>query len=169
MKHLNTVLIELIGIGIAATGCMNESSDDPADTASTEQALVETGCTDPTGCAGTAAVNDDFSVSTTNGCGRVNFIDHGEGAPGGGDNDDYAVIHDLCGDGHGVKAWAWLNGVLLGSRYNGNGLAGAAVIWDPFGNVAPGDLIGLKVCLVDGSNDPSPSNCASASHRSVDG
>jgi hypothetical protein len=68
---------------------------------------------------------------TTDSCGAVDFVDYGPGAPGGGNNDDYAVVHDYCGDGHGVKAWAWLDGVLIGSQYNGNGLAGAPVIWDP--------------------------------------
>ncbi|GAA0935218.1 hypothetical protein [Virgisporangium aurantiacum] len=46
-----------------------------------------------------AAVNDDFHASTTDGCGVVNFIDYGPGAPAGGDNDDYLVIHDYCSDG----------------------------------------------------------------------
>jgi hypothetical protein len=99
----------------------------------------------------------------------VEFVDYGPGAPGGGDNDDYTVIHDYCADGHGVKAYAWINGTFLGSRYNGNGLAGDPVIWDPFGNVAPGNAIGLKVCLVDGNDDPTPFDCTSTTHTSVDG
>ncbi|MBE8518894.1 hypothetical protein ILP97_15450 [Amycolatopsis sp. H6(2020)] len=119
-----------------------------------------------------AAYDDSFTVSTTDGCGAVDFVDYGAGAPGGGNNDDYAVVHDYCGDGHGVKAWAWLDGVLIGSKYNGNGLAGDPVVWDPFaayGNVIAGDSVGLKVCLVDGNGDTTPARCASKTRTSVDG
>jgi hypothetical protein len=119
-----------------------------------------------------AAVNDDFHASTTDGCGVVNFIDYGPGAPGGGDNDDYLVIHDYCSDGHGVRAWATLNGWDLGSVYNGNGLAGAAVVWDPFkayGNVIAGDIVVITVCLVDGAGDTSGAKCGSAGRTSADG
>jgi hypothetical protein len=119
-----------------------------------------------------AAHDDSFTVYTTDRCGAVDFVDYGAGAPGGGNNDDYAVVHDYCGDGHGVKAWAWLNGILIGEKYNGNGLAGDPVIWDPFkayGNVAPGDSVGLKVCLVDGNGDPTPAKCKSSTHTSEDG
>ncbi|MGW5742009.1 hypothetical protein [Amycolatopsis sp. NPDC003861] len=87
----------------------------------------------------------------------------GAGAPGGGNNDDYAVVHDYCGDGHGV---------LIGSKDNGNGLAKEPVVWDPFrayGNVYAGDAVGLKVCLVDGNGDTTPAKCASKTHTSVDG
>jgi hypothetical protein len=118
-----------------------------------------------------ASTNDNFSVGTYNtDCGQAGFVDYGLGAPGGGNNDDYVKIFDVCRDGHGVKAWAWIGSTLLGSAYDGAGV-GSTVIWDPFpsGNVAPGDLVGLKVCLVDGSNDPTPFDCESASHRSVDG
>ncbi|GAB1516574.1 hypothetical protein [Actinophytocola sp. KF-1] len=116
-----------------------------------------------------AAYDDGFTVRTGNGCGTVDFVDYGEGQPGGGSNDDYAVVHDYCSDGHGVKAYAWIDGYYLGSKYNGNGLAGAPVVWDPFGNVVAGEAIGLKVCLVDGADDPTPSDCRSATHTSVDG
>jgi hypothetical protein len=119
-----------------------------------------------------AAYDDGFTVYTTDRCGAVDFVDHGAGAPGGGDNDDYAVVHDYCGDGHGVKAWAWLDGTLIGSKYDGGGLAGDPVVWDPFkdyGNVLAGDAVGLKVCLVDGTGDPTPAKCASDTHTSVDG
>ncbi|GHH88499.1 hypothetical protein GCM10018793_68390 [Streptomyces sulfonofaciens] len=119
-----------------------------------------------------AAYNDSFGVNTWglpgNACGSVDFVDNGTW-PSGSTNDDYVVVHDWCSDGHGVKAWAWKNGVLLGSKYNGNGLAGAPVYWDPVGNVLPDDTVGLKVCLVDGSADPTPSNCESAERMSVDG
>jgi hypothetical protein len=144
--------------------------------AATASALVAAGALGVTLLASTpasAAVNDDFQASTSNGaCGVVNFIDFGPGAAGGGDNDDYLVVHDYCSDGHGVKAYAWLDGIDLGTKYNGNGLAGAAVVWDPFkpfDNVVPGDVVHIRVCLVDGANDPTPSQCDDAEHVSVDG
>ena len=62
-------------------------------------------------------------------------------------NDDYVVIDDFCKDHHGVKAWAWRNGKLLGSKYNGRG-NNKSVIWDPYrndNNVEKGDYVGLKV------------------------
>ncbi len=119
-----------------------------------------------------AAVNDNFNASTTDGCGVANFIDYGPGAPGGGNNDDYVVIHDYCADGHGVMAYVevddsgyWFH------QYNGNGLAGAPVVWDPFlhGNVKAGQKVELEVCLVDGASDPTGSRCGDASRRSADG
>lgn len=126
-----------------------------------------------------AATSDNFSAHTTDSghCGYVNFIDYGEGAPGGGNNNDYLVVHDYCADGHGVKAWVWWydsSGTLLyyGSAYNGNSAAGAPVYWDPFaalGNTIKGDRISLKVCLSDGNSDPTASNCGTASHVSADG
>jgi hypothetical protein len=121
-----------------------------------------------------AAANDDFSISTTNGCGAVNFIDYGPGAPGGGNNDDYLVIHDYCADGHGVRAWAWLNdpNTPIGTEYNGNGESGAPVIWDPFkahGNVDAGDQIKLEVCLVDGVGSTNFWGCRVIASISVDG
>ena len=119
-----------------------------------------------------AAVNDDFAASTTDGCGVASFIDYGPGAPGGGNNDDYVVIHDYCADGHGVIAYlSWDNTGYWFNKYNGNGLAGAPVVWDPFlyGNVKAGQTVWLEVCLVDGQADPTPSRCGEASHRSKDG
>ncbi|MEH1124162.1 hypothetical protein [Micromonospora sp. CPCC 206061] len=126
-----------------------------------------------------ASYNDGFAATTTNSCGSAIFVDYGEGAAGGGKNDDYVLIRDNCSDSHGVRAWAWVTehtsaGDLtysLGSKYNGNGVAGADVVWDPFieGNVRPGDTVKLRVCLVDGSGDTTGSYCGSASHTSVDG
>lgn len=122
-----------------------------------------------------AAVNDSFSVSTTSGgCGATDFVDYGPGAPGGGNNDDYLVIHDYCSDSHGVRGYAWKNGVFFGSRYNGNGLAGAPVVFDPFThaggtNVVGGDLITIQACLVDGANDTTPFRCDDRSNFSADG
>lgn len=119
-----------------------------------------------------ASTLDDFDVwtSDTNACGGAQFIDYGKGLPGGGNNDDYVRMSDNCADGHGVKAWAWIGSTLLGSAYLGTGSATAGV-WDPFpsGNVKAGDLVGLKVCLVDGANDSTPFHCATGSHRSADG
>jgi hypothetical protein len=80
------------------------------------------------------------------------------------------VIHDYCADGHGVRAhvsvdgrdsWSW--------QYNGNGLAGAPVVWDPFPNVKADQVVYLVVCLVDGASDPTGSRCGEASRRSADG
>jgi hypothetical protein len=130
-----------------------------------------------------AAVNDDFSAETIDWCGAVDFVDYGPGAPGGGNNDDYLVIHDYCGDEHGVKAWASVTqrttaGNLtfpLGSKYNGNGLSGSPVYWDPFkdfnpdSNLVSGDIVTLRVCLVDGNNDPTPASCGTATHTMADG
>ena len=106
-------------------------------------------------------VDDSFEVPTTDGCGRADYVDFGPGDPSNpANNDDYIVIHDLCSDGHGVIAFATIlrAGVTLdlGSKYNGNGFAGAPVIWDPFpsGNVAPGDAIELTACLIDAHGKP---------------
>lgn len=118
-----------------------------------------------------AAWDDSREVySSADLCGKAEFVDYGEGAPGGGMNDDYIVVSDGCPDFHGAKAWAWLDGVLLGSRYNGNGYE-SSVVWDPFpgGNVAEGEEIGLKVCLVDGNSDPYPDPCMEYSWPSRDG
>jgi hypothetical protein len=124
-----------------------------------------------------AAVDDSFPVSTGNGCGAANYVDSGPGASGGGDNDDYIVIHDYCTDHHGVKAWLnWSdadgNWLAFGDwQYNGNGLAGDPVIWDPFGSrtVKKGDYLDLRVCLVDGANDTSGSSCGEIDTFSADG
>ena len=161
------VMVMGLGMVALASACAVDPAEAEAD-GEADEALTAAGCSDPTNCAAPAAFDDSFTVYTLDGCGSIEFVDHGPGKPGGGDNDDYAVIHDLCGDGHGVKAWAWVNGVLH-EQYNGNGLAGAPVIWDPFGNVIPGQDIALKVCLVDGNDDPTPSKCGSATVPSRDG
>lgn len=60
----------------------------------------------------------------------------------------------------------------LGSIRNSNGLAGNPVGWDPFasiGDVLPGDTMILQVCLVDGADDSTPSNCRVGSKVSSDG
>lgn len=115
-----------------------------------------------------ATVDDSFYASTAGGCAVLDFVDYGPGAAGGGNNDDYLVIHDYCADGYGVRAYAWLNGAYLGSKWNGNGAAGDAVVWDPFGNVQGGDTVGIKVCLANGSSG-SPFDCIAVSRTSSDG
>jgi len=119
-----------------------------------------------------AKLNDNFKTSTSNSCGVLNFKDYGPGVPGNGKaNDDYLVIHDYCRDKHGVRAWAFVkrrgtsNYVSLGSRYNGNGRAGAPVYWDPFkaigtGSLLGGDVVAIRVCLVDGKRDRTPFKCS---------
>ncbi|MGI5216209.1 hypothetical protein [Plantactinospora sp. CA-290183] len=125
-----------------------------------------------------AAADDGFAVTTKTPslcedrdliAGYLQFIDYGPGAPGGGNNDDYLSLEDWCADGDGVKGWAWLNGILLGERYNGNG-TDAAVLWDPFppSTVRARDVVGLKVCSVNGPNG-TPYNCQSAEIISLDG
>ena len=122
-----------------------------------------------------AAADDTFWVTTGGACpsevnsswhGFAQFQDYGPGAPGGGNNDDYIIVGDTCADGVGVKAWAWLDGVLLGSKYNGSG-SGHNVVWDPFGNVTSGHAVGLKVCATAGNNG-TPYNCSSLT-RTIDG
>jgi hypothetical protein len=116
------------------------------------------------------------SEALRNGCafgGTAEFVDYGPGLDGGGNNDDYIEINDLCPDGHGVKAWAWLDGIYLGGAYNGYGAFQIRVIWDPFkpyGNVVANDTIALKVCNVDGPNDSSGvGECGYLEWESVDG
>lgn len=121
-------------------------------------------------------IDDSFWVGTDDGCAAVHFVDDGPGAPGGGDNDDYLVIHDYCWDGYGtyVTAWVVRDGThALGGMYNGNGTDGDPVVWDPYqtiGDVLPGDLIGIEVCVVDGPNHtPVDGNCDTGDNVSVDG
>lgn len=129
------------------------------------------------GQAPASAAHDDTFTAWATPCddlwrdpaGVVVFVDYGPGKPGGGNNDDYVEIIDKCKDGHGVRGYVWLNGVYLGSKYNGNG-AGTTVIWDPFGNLPAGSRVGLRVCLVDGPNDTTPFGCSNLISRTlVDG
>ncbi|WP_444949215.1 hypothetical protein [Micromonospora ureilytica] len=119
-----------------------------------------------------AAGNDDYTVYTGQSGGAVDFIDYGPGAPGGGDNDDYLVIRDIAADGHGVQVWAWLHGKYLGTKYNGNG-AWTSVIYDPYtifpNNVAKNEVIGLKICLVDGKDNLIQPSCSYLDWPSIDG
>lgn len=129
------------------------------------------------GAAPAQAVYDDtFWVTTTRSCGSnedsvsgmTYFWDYGPGAPGGGDNDDYISILDVCEDRHGVRGYVWLNGEYLGSRYNGNGY-GSEVVWDPFGNLPRDSRVGLRVCLVDGPDGAGYACSELRSHTLEDG
>jgi hypothetical protein len=111
-----------------------------------------------------AAASDDYTLRTAGACGAADaregylkFVDNGPGAPGGGDNDDYFIVADTCGDNDGVKAWAWVDGVLKGDKYNGSG-NGSKLVWDPIGNVKDGQSVGMKICGVDG-NEGTPYDC----------
>jgi hypothetical protein len=115
-----------------------------------------------------AAVNDSFTASTDNGCGTSEYVDNGTWSNGQA-KDDFIKVHDYCADGHGVRADVWLNGVYLGSKYNGLGQAGPPVYWDPWSNVVAGDFIEMLVCLVDGPNDTTGDRCGYASRTSADG
>ncbi|MEU5566334.1 hypothetical protein [Micromonospora musae] len=117
-----------------------------------------------------AAANDDHYVSNWSGncqAGRLDFVDHGEGAPGGGTNDDYFVVRDTCANGDGVKARVYLNGVVMGSKYNGGG-SGTSIIWDPF-QVYENDVVKMEICEANGPTDYLGFNCNDTTFRSIDG
>ena len=118
------------------------------------------------------AYNDSFLVETTNGCGSAEFIDYGEGAPGGGNNDDYMVVHDYCADGRGVAAVVYLNGSYWASTYNSNGAAGAAKIWDPFqswneADLRAGDRIKVEVSLLENASSENGLYLRSSGYRTI--
>jgi hypothetical protein len=120
-----------------------------------------------------AAVPDGFTVyMDSRYCfsdGSVAFVDYGPGVPGNGySNDDYVEITDDCNNSYGVTAYAWINGVYLGSKHNGNGW-GSKVIWDPFpnGDVKGGDYVGLKIC--NQNTGGTAYDCVEFTRRSADG
>jgi hypothetical protein len=115
-----------------------------------------------------AAYDDSVTITTTDAglCGMVMFIDHGPGQDGGGDNDDYFGVYDGCPDGDGVMAWAWLNDVGYGTKYNGGG-AYTQAFWDPF-QVSGGDAIKMEVCRINGPHG-TPYNCRIQAWNSQDG
>ena len=161
------VSVMCLGMGMFVTGCMFDSADAPVeDQEAATQALAAPEC--PLGSNG-----DNFQLLTGDRCGRADFVDNGPGAPGGGDNDDYIIIHDYCEDHHGVKVWAWKNGRSVDNDvggYNGQGLAGDPVIWDPFkhgtvNDLLPGDCLGVRVCLADGANDHTGASCRDLNRR----
>ncbi|MEU7841375.1 hypothetical protein AB0B39_10415 [Micromonospora sp. NPDC049114] len=119
-----------------------------------------------------AAGNDDHDVTYWDDyamCegGRLDFVDYGEGAPGGGMNDDYFVVRDTCANGDGVLGRVYVNGVLRGTRYNGGG-SGSSVIWDP-AQVYANDVVRMEICGANGPQDYSGYSCASNTFRSIDG
>ncbi|MEH1163765.1 hypothetical protein V6V47_00095 [Micromonospora sp. CPCC 205539] len=124
------------------------------------------------GSPASAAVNDDHAVTAWdagNSCqaGILNFVDYGEGAPGGGMNDDYFVLRDTCGNNDGVMALVYVDDVLKGYKYNGGG-SGSSVIWDPT-QVYANDVVRMEICGADGPDDTRGSYCRSTTFRSVDG
>ena len=172
---MKTNLLAALFIG-CITGCLGEEAPGLDDSFDSDNACAS----DPDSCTSSVesalAVDDSFRIPTTDGCGRADFVDFGPGAPGNGEsNDDYVNIRDLCGDGHGTRAFARLfrGGSVfnLGSLYNGNG-NGSVIVWDPFlsfGNVQPNDVVELRVCLVDGPNDTTGARCGIATRSSADG
>jgi hypothetical protein len=112
----------------------------------------------------TGTTCDNVAAGFTQGFGT--FKDYGEGAPGGGNNDDYIIISDSCFDGDSVAAYAWENGTYLGGKVNAKG-GGTNVVWDPFGNVEAGHTVGLKVCLWTSSRGPF--FCTSTTRTITDG
>ncbi|MEU6021231.1 hypothetical protein [Micromonospora sp. NPDC047134] len=119
-----------------------------------------------------AAANDDHYVTTWDsfkGCqaGRLDFVDYGEGAPGGGMNDDYFIVRDTCANGDGVLAYVYLNGVQRGTKYNGGG-SGTSIIWDPV-QVYAGDEVRMVICEANGPSDYQGYNCQPSTFRSIDG
>jgi hypothetical protein len=153
-----------------ATGCL---ADEPTQQGSSNGDGDSTGEATGTSAdeltkdgATTAAHDDSFTVYTSNNCGSARFVDYGPGTPGNGvNNDDYIEFTDICNDHRGVLVYAAVNGV-WNSDYNGAG-HGHTIIWDPLGNVKPGDLIELEVCLVDESGNIS--KCEYKAETSVDG
>lgn len=126
-----------------------------------------------TGSPAFAAHNDNAETTVWDdyaGCqgGRIEFIDYGEGAPGGGMNDDYFVVTDTCANAKGVRARVWVNGVLVGgSKYNGGG-SGSSVIWDP-AQIYANDVVKMEICAANGPSDYSGLPCDDTTFRSVDG
>lgn len=112
-------------------------------------------------------VDDSFAVTTLDWCGYGEFVDYGEGKPGGGKNDDYIRIADNCADGYSIRAQVWVDDVSQGVRINDNGYWGEDVIWDPFPNVKPGQVVELEICLTDSSGGHY--ECAEQGDVSTDG
>ena len=104
-----------------------------------------------------APAHADGGVSTTNGAGSVWFEDYGE----------HVTVNDWRADGHGVKAWIYElrrgpggqdHYYFFDSVYNGKGYhAGPA--YKNLADIDEGTWVQLRVCLVDGSSDKTPSKC----------
>ncbi|MEH1127584.1 hypothetical protein [Micromonospora sp. CPCC 206061] len=119
------------------------------------------------------AVDDSFytTSATPSNCpddddpaGYVYFVDYGEGdLSNPAKNDDYVSIRDTCADGDGVAAYAWHKGVKHGPKYNGRGFD-EFMVWDPFGNVLPGERVGIQICSQNGTYG-TPYDCGSVIYR----
>jgi hypothetical protein len=112
-----------------------------------------------------ASTDDSFSVDTGSSpsCARYGsaaYIDYGEYG------DDYVGVYDACKDGHPVKAWVWINGVLKGAQRNGSGF-NTEVYFD-IPNVTAHDRVGIKVCAQNGPSG-TPFACGSRTEESHDG
>ncbi|MCF0092895.1 hypothetical protein [Micromonospora sp. MH99] len=119
-----------------------------------------------------AAGNDDHYVTywddyTMCQAGRLDFVDYGEGAPGGGMNDDYFVVKDTCANGDGVLGRVYVNGVLRDTKYNGGG-SGSSVIWDP-AQVYANDVVRMEICGANGPTDYLGYSCNYTTFQSIDG
>jgi hypothetical protein len=167
--------VYLTGAVVAAVSLASSTPAAAAGPEARQLAGIEQLPPPPAETAAPAAVGDSYSRQSAPLCnypahgygsGIISFIDYGKGAPGGGNNDDYIELVDSCIDHHGVKGWAWRNGRLVGEKYNGKGYR-QRVIWDPFGDLQHGEVIGIKVCLVDGNNDPSAWPCSIERDRKV--
>ncbi|MGV9213964.1 hypothetical protein ACTFTM_19080 [Micromonospora sp. RB23] len=99
--------------------------------------------------------------------GRLDFVDYGEGAPGGGMNDDYSIVRDTCANGDGVLGRVYRNGVLIDTRYNGGG-SGRSMIWDPV-QVYANDVVRMEICGANGPEDYLGYSCNYTTFRSIDG
>jgi hypothetical protein len=146
---MHHVRLSHLGITLLMTGCFVPASDSAQDT------TVD--------ASPAPSSPHALTVTTTDGCGRIEFVNFSPGAPI--PNPNYLVVHNLCGDAHGIRAWAWLNGAPLGTKFIG--LANTPTIWAPFppGSLPPGSAIGLKICLSDG---PDASRCGSLTRASLD-
>jgi hypothetical protein len=120
-----------------------------------------------------AAVDDSIATCTDDGLlggcnGRVRFVDHGPGKPGGGDNDDYIVCEDNSSE-YVIGCWLWHNG-----DYRGGVLSSDdnAVVWEPSArwNVKGGEKVRIKVCLQRLPIEPEGwGDCTEKTRKSVDG
>lgn len=114
-------------------------------------------------------VDDGFTVATQNDAGYAQYVDYGEGKPGGGNNDDYIEIDDTWADGWDIWVRVSQNGDSHEKVYD-DGPWSDVLIWDPFrhNNVKPGDEIEIEVCLYD-SDSGQRDECNDHGDVSADG
>lgn len=72
------------------------------------------------------------------------------------DNGDEFIIWDKYADGHGVLGSVYFNGSAVAAKYNGLG-ANRSVSFTY--NILEGKKYEMRLCLVDGASDPTPSRC----------